>query len=84
MVQPLEIYKDKAIFYSLGNFVFDQDFSYNTRRGLAVSLELSEKEQNFTLIPVNIERAEGSVSEGKDKQNTLDLVGVGENIILTN
>lgn len=84
VVQPVEIYKNKAIFYSLGNFVFDQDFSYNTRRGLAVSLELSEKEQKFTLIPVNIERAEVSVSESKDKQNTLDLVGMDENIILTN
>lgn len=84
VVQPLEIYKEKAIFYSLGNFVFDQDFSYNTRRGLAVSLELNFKTQNFTLIPVDIERAEVSVSEGEDKNNTLNLVGSVEGFSLTN
>lgn len=82
VVQPVEIYKDKAIFYSLGNFVFDQDFSYNTRRGLTVSLELSENEKKFNLIPVNIERAEVSVSSGKDKQNTLDLVGQKESFVV--
>jgi poly-gamma-glutamate synthesis protein (capsule biosynthesis protein) len=82
VVQQYENYKDKPIFYSLGNFVFDQDFSYNTRRGLAVYLELSEKEQKFTLIPVNIERAEVSISNGEDKQNTLNLTGVSESLIL--
>jgi poly-gamma-glutamate synthesis protein (capsule biosynthesis protein) len=78
VVQQYELYKEKPIFYSLGNFVFDQDFSYNTRRGLALLLELSEKEQKFTLIPVNIDRAEVSISRVEDKQNTLDLVGQKE------
>ena len=27
VVQLVEIYKNKAIFYSLGNFIFDQNFS---------------------------------------------------------
>lgn len=83
VVQQFENYKGKPIFYSLGNFVFDQDFSYNTRRGLALYLELTEKEQKFTLIPVNIDRAEVSISNGEDKQNTLDLVGAEETFILT-
>jgi len=52
VVEPLEIYKNKAIFYSLGNFVFDQFFSENTKNGLAVGVSLAEDEQEFTLIPL--------------------------------
>jgi poly-gamma-glutamate synthesis protein (capsule biosynthesis protein) len=37
-VQTKEIYKDKLIYYSLGNFVFDQEWSPETKRGLAVRL----------------------------------------------
>jgi len=34
VIQPLEEYKDGYIFYSLGNFVFDQMWSDETRNGL--------------------------------------------------
>lgn len=84
VVQQFENYKNKPIFYSLGNFVFDQDFSYDTRRGLVLYLELTEKEQKFTIIPVNIDRAEVSISNGKDKQNTLDLLGLEEEYLILN
>lgn len=50
VVEPIEIYKSKAIFYSVGNFVFDQDFSLPTRQGLAVRLELGSSTQRFHLI----------------------------------
>jgi poly-gamma-glutamate synthesis protein (capsule biosynthesis protein) len=42
VVQPIEIYKGKPIFYSLGNFVFDQIFSAEVRQGLAVRLNFSK------------------------------------------
>lgn len=35
-VQTKEIYRDVPIYYSLGNFVFDQEWSLETKRGLAV------------------------------------------------
>ncbi|CAN5121705.1 capsular polyglutamate synthetase PgsA [soil metagenome] len=54
VIQPVEIYKNKAIFYSLGNFIFDQDFSIATRVGLAVRLELTEDKVNFHLIPIEM------------------------------
>ncbi|MDD4333409.1 MAG: AmmeMemoRadiSam system protein B [Patescibacteria group bacterium] len=41
VVQGVEMYKDKPIFYSLGNFVFDQYFSPDTQEGLAVGLNLT-------------------------------------------
>lgn len=40
-VQGQEIYKDKPIYYSLGNLVFDQMWSDKTRNGLVVKLIFS-------------------------------------------
>lgn len=52
VVQLVEVYKNKAIFYSLGNFVFDQFFSEDTQNGLAVQLILFENKREFNLIPL--------------------------------
>jgi len=38
IVQPSERYKDGYIFYSLGNFVFDQMWLENTRKGLIAKI----------------------------------------------
>jgi poly-gamma-glutamate capsule biosynthesis protein CapA/YwtB (metallophosphatase superfamily) len=43
VVQKSEQYKDKWIFYSLGNFVFDQDFSQETMQGLIVKVAINDK-----------------------------------------
>jgi len=40
VVQEVEEYNDGLILYSLGNFVFDQNFSKDTRRGLVVEVKL--------------------------------------------
>ena len=54
VIQPIEIYNNKAIFYSLGNFIFDQDFSLKTRQGIAVELSLDDKNQVFKIIPIEM------------------------------
>ena len=41
VVQEMEIYKNRPIFYSLGNFIFDQYFSTSTQQGLSVGLVFS-------------------------------------------
>jgi poly-gamma-glutamate synthesis protein (capsule biosynthesis protein) len=43
VVQDIEKYKNKYIVYSMGNFVFDQNFSEDTRKGLAVKAIISNK-----------------------------------------
>lgn len=50
VIQPIEIYQNKPIFYSLGNFIFDQTFSKNTQQGLAVSIKLENKNINYEII----------------------------------
>ena len=50
VVQDVERYNDRLIFYSLGNFVFDQVWEPNVRQGLVVNLDLelaSEPEEDF-------------------------------------
>ncbi|HOX60641.1 MAG TPA: AmmeMemoRadiSam system protein B [Candidatus Magasanikbacteria bacterium] len=44
VVQEMEYYNGKPIFYSLGNFVFDQYWSENTQKGLAVGAVFVEGE----------------------------------------
>jgi poly-gamma-glutamate capsule biosynthesis protein CapA/YwtB (metallophosphatase superfamily) len=58
VVQKYEIYKNKYIFYSLGNFVFDQSFSTSTMEGLMVKMIISEgkiKDVTSTAIKINSE-----------------------------
>jgi poly-gamma-glutamate capsule biosynthesis protein CapA/YwtB (metallophosphatase superfamily)/uncharacterized membrane protein (UPF0127 family) len=52
VVQNVEKYKDKMIFYSLGNFIFDQYFSEDTQQGLAVRLEIYDNKIIYRIFPV--------------------------------
>lgn len=66
VIQPVKIYNGKAIFYSLGNFVFDQYFSQETMQGLSVGINLQKKynkdsglqqiEASYRLYPLEISR----------------------------
>ncbi len=58
VVQPMEVYKDKYIFYSLGNFVFDQVLGKAVRTRLGLGLEFicenncETKTIHYTLFPL--------------------------------
>ncbi len=45
VIQNYEIYKERPIFYSLGNFIFDQYFSAETQEGLAIKIILSDEKE---------------------------------------
>ncbi len=45
IVQRIETYKGKPIFYSLGNTLFDQYFSFNTTHGIMLSIEFKKENQ---------------------------------------
>ena len=74
VVEPLEIYHGKAIFYSLGNFMFDQNFSYDTDHGLTVEIERNAINTTFTLIPITIKAEQVSISDTADRSKTLETV----------
>ncbi|MFH1036504.1 MAG: CapA family protein, partial [Patescibacteria group bacterium] len=54
VVQKNEAYKDKYIFYSLGNFVFDQNFSEETMQGQMLKI-LIENKKIKEIIPIKID-----------------------------
>jgi len=56
VVQTLEKYKGKYVFYSLGNFVFDQPQSEETKEGLAIKIYFTKNGINkISLLPVVME-----------------------------
>ncbi len=57
VVQSIEEYKGGVIAYSLGNFVFDQNFSKDTREGLMLEIEVEkEKIKSYKSININFTR----------------------------
>ena len=66
VVQPIEIYKGKPIFYSLGNFVFDQIFSAEVRHGLAVRINFCDDEIEYDLYSTEMKNFQVSFA-GKEK-----------------
>ncbi|MFA6537653.1 MAG: CapA family protein [Patescibacteria group bacterium] len=56
VVQEMEKYKDKFIFYSLGNFIFDQMWSEDTRQGAAIKINFTKNKlpQVLEYIPLYI------------------------------
>jgi poly-gamma-glutamate capsule biosynthesis protein CapA/YwtB (metallophosphatase superfamily) len=79
VVQPVEIYKGKAIFYSLGNFVFDQNFSFATMHGLLVDIAWDTDSTHFKLIPVAINKGQVSVAQDVARMRVLDTA-IGQDL----
>ena len=52
VVQEMEVYRNRPIFYSLGNFIFDQYFSSSTQIGLSVGLVFKDKETSIYVFPL--------------------------------
>lgn len=50
VVQTAEVYKDKLIFYSTGNFIFDQQFSWDVTRSAGVVAEFAFKEVDLDVL----------------------------------
>lgn len=66
VVQSIEMYKDKMIFYSLGNFIFDQYFSTVTQEELAVGMKIEENKITYTLHPLRSKRSQPQQMEAEE------------------
>jgi poly-gamma-glutamate synthesis protein (capsule biosynthesis protein) len=75
VVQNVEEYKGRAIFYSLGNFMFDQDFSWDTTHGLAVKATFGATSTAFELTPITIKGEEATVANEADAARVLGAAG---------
>ena len=72
-------YKGHPIVWSLGNFIFDQDFSKETQSGLTIALDLSSASTSIELMPVSIIMSQPQLLEGDAKAKRLDyLAGISD------
>lgn len=87
VVQGIELYKEKPIFYSLGNFIFDQYFSKETQEGLMISLTKKDGKIIYTLLPIISKRSVPELATSTDilrriasmsDQNLFDVITQGE------
>lgn len=78
VVQETEKYKDKYIIYSLGNFVFDQMWSNETRLGAVAEIIFQGKEfKNIRYYPVKIfDYSQPVFIEGKEAERIMDRLKV--------
>ncbi|MDF9409630.1 CapA family protein [Pelotomaculum isophthalicicum JI] len=76
VVQKVEKYKGKYIFYSLGNFIFDQKWSPATREGLLAKMYITSKGvEKFEFIPVFInDQYQPQVLDGDEAKLVLDTL----------
>ncbi len=74
VIQETEYYKGKLIVYSLGNFIFDQDFSRATTEGLGLRVKIEGEKIRFEFLPFAIRKSQAVPISGERKiEILLDL-----------
>ncbi len=75
-IQPVELYKDKFIIYAHGNFVFDQEWSEETKLGVIGRYTFYEgKLIDVEYVPIRIiDYGQPYILEGIDRQALLDVM----------
>lgn len=72
VVENIEIYKNKLIFYSFGNFIFDQYFNENVQKGLTVNLQIYKEKYLYVLYPINIKKSQPELMQSEAKSSFLE------------
>lgn len=84
VVEEIEKYKGKLIFYSLGNFVFDQYFSKETQEGLAIGLELADNKMLIRLFPLGINKSQPYLFDNAERMKFLENLSSKSPTVLKN
>jgi len=74
VIQPVEIYKGKPIFYSLGNFVFDQISTPEVIRGLAVGAVFGKDKIEYYLFPTQSRDFQVNLADGETRDIILNNI----------
>ncbi len=94
-VQTTENYNGKWIFYSLGNFIFDQEWSQDTKEGLTLKITLSLPQnsslqgpkptaqlESVELLPIILENySTPRLATPQESENILNKIGVTSAIL---
>lgn len=73
-MQSVEVYKERPIAYSLGNFIFDQDWSKETNLGLMVGLVLEGRAWEMHLYPIHIDKSQPVLLTGDARRSRLEYL----------
>jgi len=71
VIQDAEIYRGKPIIYSLGNLLFDQDWSVPTQQGMLIGGAFTDKGVELFGLPVVSKNHQPELARGALKQNLL-------------
>ena len=73
VVEDVQLIQGVPVFYSLGNFIFDQYFSTDVQNGLLLTLDVSNDQLVFTLVPVTSigTHAQPRAMQGEDRADFL-------------
>lgn len=75
VIQEIEIYKNRPIFHSLGNFIFDQYFSTTTQQGLGLGLEfINGNTLVATIFPIESKSSRVRLMDGKQREELLSKI----------
>ena len=74
VTQGVEVYKGRLIFYSLGNYIFDQYFSKDVQQSFALSLEEDNKNIVYTILPIISTRSRVSMATGSAQDSIVEVI----------
>ena len=75
VIQDIEVYRDGLIFYSLGNLVFDQNWSLETSRGLLVEISfIGDRPVCCDTRVVQIEHTQAGIMEPDEAEQVLSTL----------
>lgn len=74
-IQGMEYYRDKPIFYALGNTLFDQEWSKETKEGIIAELRFrGTNMEEVTMHPLRItDYGRSELLDGKEKEEILNV-----------
>lgn len=74
VTQGVEVYKGKPIFYSLGNFIFDQYFNDDVQESYGVEVQKFGDDLVFVALPFQSHRSQVSVATGTKADAIVDVI----------
>lgn len=79
--QPIEIYNDSIIFYSLGNLIFDQFFDSDVSQRVLIGCMLSDKKIICAISPFEHNRIKGLIFQrDNDRKQFFDWLSVNSKV----
>lgn len=74
VVQDAQVINGKLVFYSLGNFIFDQMFSAETQQGLILAGTVSAEKLKIVLTPIISKKMKPEIMRGAAKQKIINRI----------